>query len=212
MKLIVETVDPNSMDILSESSGDGKKHWYISGPFMQADTKNRNGRIYPKKILEREVEKYIKEKVNTKQAMGELDHPPQTTINLERVSHLVESLKFEGNDVIGKAKILDTPCGRTVQQLLEGGVKLGVSSRGVGSLNEDTVADDYSLVCIDIVGDPSALSAYVDGIYESVDYIISGDKFVEKAVDDLKGELDKNGSKHIYEAMMKFLNDIRKTL
>ena len=179
---------------------------------MQADTKNRNGRIYPKKILEREVEKYIKEKVNTKQAMGELDHPPQTTINLERVSHLVESLKFDGNNVIGKAKILDTPCGRTVQSLLDGGVKLGVSSRGVGSLNEDTVADDYSLVCIDIVGDPSALSAYVDGIYESVDYIVSGDKFVEKAVDNLKKELDKNGSKRIYEAMSQFLKDIQKTL
>lgn len=212
MKLIVETVEPNEINVLNEATEDGKKHWYISGPFMQADTKNRNGRIYPKKILEREVEKYIKEKVNTKQAMGELDHPPQTTINLERVSHLVESLKFEGNDVIGKAKILDTPCGRTVQSLLDGGVKLGVSSRGVGSLNEDTVADDYNLVCIDIVGDPSALSAYVDGIYESVDYIVSGDKFVEKAVDNLKKDLDKNGSKHIYEAMMQFLKDIRKTL
>ena len=127
MKLIVETVEPNEINVLNEATEDGKKHWYISGPFMQADTKNRNGRIYPKKILEREVEKYIKEKVNTKQAMGELDHPPQTTINLERVSHLVESLKFEGNDVIGKAKILDTPCGRTVQSLLDGGVKLGVS-------------------------------------------------------------------------------------
>jgi hypothetical protein len=212
MKLIVETVEPNEINVLNEATEDGKKRWYISGPFMQADTKNRNGRIYPKKILEREVEKYIKEKVNTKQAMGELDHPPQTTINLERVSHLVESLKFEGNDVIGKAKILDTPCGRTVQSLLEGGVKLGVSSRGVGSLNEDTVADDYSLVCIDIVGDPSALSAYVDGIYESVDYIVSGDKFVEKAVDQLKKNMDKNGSKRIYEAMSQFLKDIQRTL
>ena len=212
MKLIVETVEPNEINVLNEATEDGKKRWYISGPFMQADTKNRNGRIYPKKILEREVEKYIKEKVNTKQAMGELDHPPQTTINLERVSHLVESLKFEGNDVIGKAKILDTPCGRTVQSLLEGGVKLGVSSRGVGSLNEDTVADDYSLVCIDIVGDPSALSAYVDGIYESVDYIVSGDKFVEKAVDQLKKNMDKNGSMRIYEAMSQFLKDIQRTL
>ena len=211
MKLIVETVDPSSVETISESN-EGEKNWYIQGPFLQADTKNRNGRIYPKKILEREVEKYIKEKVNTKQAVGELDHPPEPTINLDRVSHLVESLKFDGNDCIGRAKILDTPCGRTVKAMLAGGVKLGVSSRGIGTINEDTVNDDYNLLCIDIVGDPSALSAYVDGIYESADYIISGNRIVEQAVDNFKEHLAKTGSKELYEALRVFLSDIRKTL
>lgn len=212
MKLIVEAVDPSSIETISESTEENGKNWYIKGPFLQADTKNRNGRIYPKKILEREVNKYIKEKINTKQAVGELDHPPEPSINLDRVSHIVESLEFDGNNVIGKAKILDTPCGRTVQGLLKGGVKLGVSSRGIGTINEDVVNDDYSLLCIDIVGDPSALSAYVDGIYESADYIISGDRIVEKAVEGLKANLAKNGSKQIYEALQMFLSDISKTL
>lgn len=212
MKLIVEAVDPSSIETISESTSDGKKNWYISGPFLQAETKNRNGRIYPKKVLEREVNKYIEEKVKTKRAMGELDHPPTPSLTMDRVSHLVESLKFDGNNVIGKAKVLDTPCGRIVKSLLEGGVQLGVSSRGLGTMTEDTVNDDYSLVCIDVVGDPSALSAYVDGIYESVDYIVSGDHIVEQAVDGLKANLAKNGSKQIYEAMRQFLNDIRQTL
>ena len=213
MKLMVEAVESGLIETQSIcESSTGKKSWYIHGPFLQADTKNRNGRIYPKKILEREVEKYIKEKVKTKQAMGELDHPPTPTVGLDRVSHLVESLKFDGNNVIGKAKILDTPCGRTVQSLLDGGVRLGVSSRGLGTITEDTVNDDYTLVCIDIVGDPSALSAYVDGIYESREYIIDGNSIVERAVDNLKTTLDNKGSKVIYEAMMKFLHDIHQTI
>lgn len=210
MKLIVETME--HMESVLQESADGKKDWYIKGPFLQADTKNRNGRIYPKKILEREVEKYIKEKVDTKQALGELDHPPQPTVNLDRVSHLVESLEFNGNDCIGKAKILDTPCGRTVKALLEGGARLGVSSRGLGSLDGDTVKDDYSLICIDIVGDPSALSAYVDGIYESVEYIIAGDRIVEQAADNFKNTLAARGNKAAYDALCKFLSDIRKSL
>lgn len=212
MKLMVEAVDSGLIESKSVSGADGEKSWYIQGPFLQADTKNRNGRIYPKKILEREVKKYIKEKVETKQAIGELDHPPTPSVGLDRVSHLVESLEFDGNDVIGRAKILDTPCGRTVQSMLKGGVRLGVSSRGLGTITEDTVNDDYTLVCIDIVGDPSALSAYVDGIYESVDYIISGDRIVERAVNNLKTTLDRSGSKHIYEAMCRFLSDIKKSV
>ena len=213
MKLMVEDVDLGSIEYLKESAdGSNEKHWYITGPFMQVETKNRNGRIYPKKIMEREVEKYRKEMIETHRAMGELDHPETPTINLDRVSHIIESLKFDGNDIIGKAKILDTPMGRIAQSLLEGGVKLGVSSRGLGTLNEEdntTVNDDYQLVCVDIVGDPSAQSAYVNGIMENKEYIIQGDSIVERAVESLEKKLDKHGSREILEDLKSFLKDIR---
>lgn len=212
MKLMVEDVDLSSIEYLKESSEDSKeKHWYITGPFMQVETKNRNGRIYPKKIMEREVEKYRKEMIETHRAMGELDHPETPTINLDRVSHIIESLEFDGNDIIGKAKILDTPMGRIAQSLLDGGVKLGVSSRGLGTLNEEdntTVNDDYQLVCVDIVGDPSAQSAYVNGIMENKEYIIKGDSIVEKAVENLEESLAKHGSKEILDDLKMFLHDI----
>ena len=213
MKLMVEDVDLSSIEYLKESAdGSNEKHWYITGPFMQVETKNRNGRIYPKKIMEREVEKYRKEMIETHRAMGELDHPETPTINLDRVSHIIESLVFDGNDIIGKAKILDTPMGRIAQSLLEGGVKLGVSSRGLGTLNEEdntTVNDDYQLVCVDIVGDPSAQSAYVNGIMENKEYIIQGDSIVERAVESLEKKLDKHGSREILEDLKSFLKDIR---
>lgn len=212
MKLIIEQADLGSISYLKESSEEEKeKHWYITGPFMQAETKNRNGRIYPKKIMEREVNRYRKEMIETHRAMGELDHPETPTINLDRVSHLIESLEFDGNDIIGKAKILDTPTGRIAQALLEGGVKLGVSSRGLGTLNEDdnvTVNDDYQLVCVDIVGDPSALSAYVNGIVENKEYIIQGDTIVERAVENLEDSLAKHGSREILDDLKMFLHDI----
>ena len=214
MKLMVEDVDLSSIEYLKESSeGSDVKHWYITGPFMQVETKNRNGRIYPKKIMEREVDKYRKEMIETHRAMGELDHPETPTINLDRVSHIIESLEFDENNIIGKAKILDTPMGRIAQSLLEGGVKLGVSSRGLGTLNEEdntTVNEDYQLVCVDIVGDPSAQSAYVNGIMENKEYIIKGDSIVEKAVENLEESLAKHGSREILDDLKMFLHDINK--
>lgn len=209
MKLMIEAVDYDSIEYVNEAADtDGKKNWKIKGPFLQAETKNRNGRIYSSSLIEREVNKYMKERVMTSRAMGELDHPPTPQINLDRVSHLVEDLSFENNSAIGVAKLLDTPTGRTAQALLEGGVKLGVSSRGVGTLTKDKVNEDYGLICIDIVGDPSALNAYVDGIYENVDYIIDNDQIVERAVKNLKKELSSSGTKKLRSNLTRFLNEI----
>lgn len=173
MKLLVE----NSEDIktLVESSDDGKRTHYLSGVFMQAEEKNRNGRVYPEAVLSKETERYINEKVKSQRALGELNHPADPMINLERVSHLVTELNVDGHNVMGKAKVLDTPCGNIVKGLVDGGVKLGVSSRGVGSLTEKNgislVGDDYQLAAIDIVYDPSAPKALVDMVMESVDWI-----------------------------------------
>lgn len=208
MKLMIESTDIDSLDFLQESV-EGRKCWKIKGPFLQAETKNRNGRIYPRSVIEREVTKYTTERIATKRAMGELDHPPTPQLNLDRVSHLIEDLSMEGNSAIGTAKLLDTPMGLTAQALLNGGVKLGVSSRGVGSLKGETVGGDYNLICVDIVGDPSALNAYVDGILESKDFIIDDNVIVEKAVEHLKRNLAVTGSARIAENLTKFLETIK---
>tara|TARA_R110001606_G_scaffold88448_6_gene199287 strand:- start:12417 stop:13052 length:636 start_codon:yes stop_codon:yes gene_type:complete len=208
MKLMIENTDIESLDFLQESV-EGKKSWKIQGPFLQAETKNRNGRIYPQGVIEREVNKYTKERIATKRAMGELDHPPTPQLNLDRVSHLIENLSMDGNTAIGTAKLLDTPMGLTAQALLNGGVKLGVSSRGLGSLKGETVGHDYNLICVDIVGDPSALNAYVDGILESKDFIIDNNAIVERAVENLKKGLDVSGSKKIADNLSAFLSSIR---
>lgn len=212
MKLFVENVDCQSLDFITESDDEGKKSWKIKGPFLQSGVKNRNGRIYSGKIIEREVSKYMKERVATKRAMGELDHPPSPQINLDRVSHLVEDLAMDGGSAIGTAKLLDTPMGKTAQALLDGGVKLGVSSRGLGTLKGENVNDDYNLICIDIVGDPSAMNAYVDGIYENAEYIMDGDSIVERAVEELKKTLSKTGTKEVAANLNKFLAHIKKGL
>ena len=154
----------------------------------------------------------MKERVATKRAMGELDHPPSPQINLDRVSHLVEDLAMDGGSAIGTAKLLDTPMGKTAQALLDGGVKLGVSSRGLGTLKGENVNDDYNLICIDIVGDPSAMNAYVDGIYENAEYIMDGDSIVERAVEELKKTLSKTGTKEVAANLKKFLAHIKKGL
>jgi hypothetical protein len=211
MKLMIENTDVDSLDFLQESV-EGKKSWKIKGPFLQAETKNRNGRIYPQSVIEREVNKYTTERIATKRAMGELDHPPTPQLNLDRVSHLIENLAMDGNSAIGTAKLLDTPMGKTAQALLDGGVKLGVSSRGVGSLKGETVGGDYNLICVDIVGDPSALNAYVDGILESKEFIIDDNVIVERAVENLKKDLDVNGSKRIADNLSKFLEHIKNGL
>ena len=173
MKLISEYHD-SELTVITEKVGD-KKSLVIEGIFMQADAKNRNGRVYEKNILENAVNKYVKEQVNTGRAVGELNHPEGPQINLDKVSHKIIELRFEGSDVYGKASILNTPMGNIVTGLLEGGVKLGVSSRGMGSLVQKNraqyVGDDFMLSTIDIVQDPSAPSAFVNGIMEGVDWI-----------------------------------------
>lgn len=176
MKLLVETSD-NIETIVEEN--EGKKEHYLSGIFMQAEETNRNGRMYSLPILTRETKRYIEEKVNHNRALGELNHPTDPTINLERVSHLIREMKIDGNNILGRAKVLDTPCGNIVRGLVEGGVKIGVSSRGVGSLiqkgDHSEVGDDFQLAAVDVVYDPSAPKAFVESVMESVDWLWNED-------------------------------------
>jgi|TARA_B110000305_G_scaffold63351_1_gene70386 hypothetical protein len=176
MKLIAE-FNENITPIITESKEDGKKDYFIEGIFMQADIKNRNGRVYPKEIMEKEVGRYVKEFVEKSRAFGELGHPEGPTINLDKVSHLIQSLTLEGSNYVGKAKILSTPNGQIVRNLIDDGAKLGVSSRGLGSLeqkgNAQYVKDDFQLATAgDIVADPSAPEAFVEGIMEGVEWIM----------------------------------------
>ena len=173
MKLITETIE--DVKLLTEEK-DGKKLLYIEGVFLQSELKNRNGRMYPFSVLEREVKRYNEEYVQSKRALGELGHPDGPTINLDRVSHRIVSLKAEGNNFIGKAQILDTPMGNIAKNLLGEGVQLGVSSRGMGSIEkrEDVavVRDDFMLTtAADIVADPSAPDAFVNGIMEGKEWV-----------------------------------------
>ena len=198
MKLISEHIDI-PVEYMTENV-EGEKRHYIEGVFMQAEGKNRNGRVYPKSVLEAAVEKYVDEQVKGGRAVGELDHPEGPMINLNKVSHRIVDLQWEGNDVIGKALVLNTHHGKDLKGMLEGGVQLGVSSRGMGSLtrNEgvDVVANDYILNTVDVVQDPSAHSAFVNGIMESVDWFKGKDglfhavRHGEKAETELKESVD----------------------
>lgn len=174
MKLIAEYLDTD-LEIVSEANASGGKNLFIEGTFMESDQKNQNGRVYPKPILEAAVRKYITDMVMTKRAVGELNHPEGPSINLDKVSHIIESLSWQGNNVVGKARVLSTPMGDIVRGLLEGGVRLGVSTRGMGSLvqTEGTmiVQSDFTLRAVDVVQDPSAPTAFVNGILEGVDWV-----------------------------------------
>jgi len=184
MKLITETIE--NVKLLTEEK-DGKKLLYIEGVFLQSELKNRNGRMYPFSVLEREVQRYNEEYVQSKRALGELGHPDGPTINLDRVSHRIISLKAEGNNFIGKAQILDTPMGNIAKNLLGEGVQLGVSSRGMGSIQKvedcNVVADDFMLTtAADIVADPSAPDAFVNGIMEGKEWVWDNGLLKEREV------------------------------
>ncbi len=191
MKLIAEYHD-SDLNVITEKKGD-KKNLVIEGVFMQADSKNRNGRIYEKEILQKAVDKYVTEQVNNGRAVGELNHPDGPTINLDKVSHKITELRFEGSDVIGKASILKTPMGQIVEGLLEGGVKLGVSSRGMGSLVQKNgamyVKDDFMLSTVDIVQDPSAPEAFVNGVMEGVDWVWNNGILCPQEVEEIETEI-----------------------
>jgi hypothetical protein len=174
MKLITETV--HDVKFLTEAREDGKKNLYIEGIFGQADRENKNGRIYGSSLMEREVGKY-QDLINEKRSLGELGHPPNPSLNLNQVSHLITKLEMNGKDVYGKAKILETPMGNIARNLIENEVRLGVSTRGLGSLKANKqgvneVQDDFHLVTVDIVADPSAPDAFVQGIMESAEWIL----------------------------------------
>ena len=191
MNLIAEYID-SDLEVIEEKVN-GKKSLAIEGVFMQADQKNRNGRIYEKGILEAAVNKYVTEQVKTGRAVGELNHPDGPTINLAKVSHKITDLKWEGSNVVGKASILDTPMGQIVKGLLEGGVKLGVSSRGMGSLvnkkGTTYVNNDFLLATVDIVQDPSAPEAFVNGIMEGVDWIWENGVLVPQEIEEIETEI-----------------------
>ena len=173
MKLITEYTQ-NQLSYSIEEAKGGKKNTFLEGVFMQAENKNKNGRIYTREVLTTAVDRFVNEQVITGRAVGELNHPDGPSINLDKVSHRITELKWDGNNVMGKALILDTPMGQIVKGLVEGGVQLGVSSRGMGSLEmkngSNYVADDFMLNTVDIVQDPSAPNAYVNGIMEGVSY------------------------------------------
>lgn len=202
MKLIAEYTEQN-IQCLVEAKEDGTKAYTIEGVFAQAEQKNRNGRIYPKPVMEAAVKKYANEQVKTKRAVGELNHPDGPTVNLDKVSHLITELKFEDNNVMGKARILDTPMGQIVKGLLEGGVQLGVSTRGMGSLEKRGdamyVKDDFMLNTVDIVQDPSAPGAFVNGIMEGVDWVWNNGIIEAQEIEKMETEIKKAPRADLYE-------------
>jgi hypothetical protein len=194
MKLITETVQ--DIQYITEAREEGGKSYFIEGPFLQTEIQNRNGRLYRKETMDKEVQRYIKEYVNTKRAFGELGHPDGPSINLDRVSHMIVSLKAEGNNYIGRAKIMtETPMGRIVKNLIDEGAQLGVSSRGMGSLKVNKegvneVQDDFYLAtAADIVADPSAPDAFVRGIMEGKEWMMVEGRFVERHYDVAKAAI-----------------------
>ena len=204
MKLIKELFQ--DVRYLEEASEDGKKNLYIEGIFMQSDKANKNGRLYPRSIMEKEVNRY-QELIKEKRSLGELGHPPNPTINLNQVSHLITELRMSGPDVIGKAKILGTPMGKIAESLIVEGVGLGVSSRGLGSLKErngvNEVQDDFMLATVDIVSDPSAPDAFVQGIMENVDWIVQNGAWKPIEIELAQKEIKKASRKNLEEAKLR---------
>ena len=193
VKLFSEAVE--EVEFITEAKESGGKNYKIRGIFMQADVKNRNGRVYPMEVLEKEVTKYNKNFIRENRAFGELGHPEGPTVNLERVSHMITKLHPDGKNFIGEAKIMDTPMGKIVKNLMDEGGKLGVSSRGMGSLDSKNganyVRDDFYLAtAADIVADPSAPNAFVEGIMEGKEWIWNNGALVEAHVADLKKKFD----------------------
>jgi hypothetical protein len=206
MKLIAEYTETN-LEVLTEADEKGNKKYAIEGIFMQAEQKNRNGRIYPKPIMEKALNKYNGEQVSKGRAVGELNHPDGPTVNLDKVSHKIESLDWKGNDVVGKATILDTPMGQIVKGLLDGGVNLGVSTRGMGSLERRGdamyVKEDFLLNAVDIVQDPSAPSAFVNGVMEGVEWVWNNGIIEAKQIEQMETEIKKAPRADLYETQVR---------
>jgi len=214
MKLITESIE--DIQILEEEAN-GKKLLYIEGVFLQADLKNRNGRVYPYSVLEREVGRYNEQYVSAGRALGGLGHPDGTTVNLDRVSHKIVSLKAEGSNFIGKAQILNTPMGGIAKSLLESGVKLGVSSRGMGSIEEKNganyVRDDFMLAtAADIVADPSAPDAFVNGIMEGKEWVWENGIIKEVNIAKYHRYISESTRKNIEERSLKAFNHFLQNL
>lgn len=216
MKLIREEIE--SVDFIVEERN-GKKSMYIEGIFLQGDIQNRNGRMYPIDTLRKEVQRYNESNIVTGRALGELGHPDGPTVNLDRVSHKIVSLKENGSNFIGKAKILNTPMGNIAKSLIDEGVKLGVSSRGVGSLKPtkegyNVVSDDFMLsTAADIVADPSAPDAFVEGVMEGKEWVWEGTILKERKVDEIKSAIDTlAGKKRLEEHKIDLFNEFINSL
>jgi len=206
MKLITETIE--DIEVLTEANSAGVKQYKIRGVFMQADIKNRNGRVYPVQTLAKEVARYNEQFINKKRAFGELGHPDGPTVNLERVSHMITSLKSEGKNFIGEAKIMDTPYGKIVKNLIDEGAQLGVSSRGMGSIQGSTVGKDFYLAtAADIVADPSAPDAFVEGIMEGKEWIWDNGVLKSKSVEEYKEQIERTRRADLAETKASIFND-----
>jgi len=210
MKLITETIE--DIEVLTEATSNGGKSYKIKGVFMQADIKNRNGRVYPVETLAKEVRRYTNEFINKKRAFGELGHPDGPTVNLERVSHMITSLKPEGKNFIGEAKVMDTPYGKIVKNLIDEGAQLGVSSRGMGSIQQsqgrNVVGKDFYLAtAADIVADPSAPDAFVEGIMENKEWVWDNGILKSIEVEQYKEEIEKTKRKELAEVKANIFKD-----
>ena len=209
MKLITEMVE--DVNLLVEKK-DGVKHYYIEGVFMQAEQKNRNGRIYPTAHIAPAVEKYVTEYVNKNRAMGELNHPSGPTVNLDKVSHIIKELKTDGNNFVGKSKVLDTPMGNIVKSLIDEGACLGVSSRGMGSLKRNSggineVQKDFVLSAVDIVADPSAPDAFVNGILEGKEWVWDNGLLREQQIEQYEKQIKRASRKNLQETALNAFKD-----
>ena len=208
IKLISEEIQ--DVEYITEEKENGKKNYKIKGIFMQADIKNRNGRIYPMEVLQKEVQRYNKDQIKENRAYGELGHPEGPTINLERASHMITSLVPDGKNFIGEAKILSTPMGKIVENLLSDGAKLGVSSRGMGSLAQKRGAnyvngDFYLATAADIVADPSAPNAFVQGVMEGKEWVWNQGTLVEAELVRMKDRIERRTrSRHAKEDALEF--------
>jgi len=220
MKLISEQWSDDVNYLVEEDPKTGKKHAYIEGVMLQTEVKNKNGRVYPKEVMQKEVKRYTKEYIDNNRAYGELGHPEGPTINLERTSHLITNLREDGNNFIGKAKILSTPMGNIVKNLLDDGARLGVSSRGMGSLKASNakggvqmVQSDFQLAtAADIVADPSAPDAFVDGVMEGVEWIWDNGVIKAQKIEEYKHSIQRARTQKLQEVKLNVFNDFLKNL
>ena len=220
MKLISEQWSDDVNYLVEEDPKTGKKHAYIEGVMLQTEVKNKNGRVYPKEVMQKEVKRYTKEYIDNNRAYGELGHPEGPTINLERTSHLITNLREDGNNFIGKAKILSTPMGNIVKNLLDDGARLGVSSRGMGSLKASNakggvqmVQSDFQLAtAADIVADPSAPDAFVDGVMEGVEWVWDNGVIKAQKIEEYKHSIQRARTQKLQEVKLNVFNDFLKNL
>ena len=220
MKLISEQWSDDVNYLVEEDPKTGKKNAYIEGVMLQTEVKNKNGRIYPKEVMQKEVKRYTKEYIDNNRAYGELGHPEGPTINLERTSHLITDLREDGNNFVGKAKILSTPMGNIVKNLLDDGARLGVSSRGMGSLKASDakggvqmVQSDFQLAtAADIVADPSAPDAFVDGVMEGVEWIWDNGVIKAQKIEEYKHSIARARTQKLQEVKLNVFNDFLKNL